>query len=569
MRAFPTHVIIMALQALTGLVSKTRGFTTSFSSHLKVPSNRIRRHNTPLGLALQRRYEYGRLPFRGLSAKSSNKDSKDELSQSEKADLLAAAFDDLAKKDGFDSSLSVMAKDATFEDDFADDDDLGADIDFSDFMEGDDVDFDHEDDEDEDFLDFGGGDDDDMDARIAQAKQDMVRGEVSVPKNLDSFVKGATEADLQKLGFKKESEFYGDDEGSPKKKVTLITNAMTCPACGSDFQSRDEHKPGYLPQAKFDLQVKLSEVERMQKLKEKADSSEWSPDDEVEFLLQTSGKGDLDGNDEATDADNIDIESFVEELGLDLEELSKKKVICKRCHGLQNSGQVDESLRPGWTDEPTLSQQQFRDLLRPISEKPAAVIALIDIFDFGGSVLRELDGIAGDNPVILAANKADLLPKTLGKTRIENWVRRELEYMGVQSIANVGGAVRLISCKTGEGVSSMMEKAQQLADEIDGDIYVVGAANAGKSTLINNILSRNSREERKPNNNNKKKLRAGNRNKVKGALTTSPLPGTTLKFIKIDLGDGQHLYDTPGLLVPGTITQLLTPEELKIVCPKK
>jgi hypothetical protein len=29
------------------------------------------------------------------------------------------------------------------------------------------------------------------------------------------------------------------------------------------------------------------------------------------------------------------------------------------------------------------------------------------------------------------------------------------------------------------------------------------------------------------------------------------------------------LYDTPGLLVPGTITQLLTPEELKIVCPKK
>ena len=588
MREFQIHVKAMALLALVEFISKARGFTSSISPHLKASFSTLRRHQTSRrkgcfqegskifpGVSDHHSYNIGRLTFRSLSAKPPNKGSNDEIDQSKKADLLAAAFDDLAKKDGFDSSLSQMAKDATFEDDFLEvdfddedgDDDFGDDIDFSDFMEGD-FDFDDED-GDDDFLDFGGGDDDDMEARIAQAKLDMVRGEVSVPKDLDSFAKGASETDLQKLGFKKESEFYGNDEGGRQKKVTLITDAMTCPACGVDFQSRDEHKPGYLPPAKFDIQAKLSKVEELQKLKEKADSAtEWSPEDEIDFLLQTSGKGDLDSNDEPTDADNIDIESLVEELGLDLEELSKKKTICKRCHGLQNSGKVDESLRPGWTDEPTLSQKQFKDLLRPISEKPAVVIALIDLFDFGGSVLRELDGIAGENPVILAANKADLLPKTLGKNRIENWVRRELEYLGVQSIANVGGAVRLISCKTGDGVASMMEKAQDLANEMEGDIYVVGAANAGKSTLINNILSRNSKEG-KPRNKNNSKKRAGNRNQVKGALTTSPLPGTTLKFIKIDLGDGQHLYDTPGLLVPGTITQLLTPDELKIVCPKK
>jgi hypothetical protein len=210
-----------------------------------------------------------------------------------------------------------------------------------------------------------------------------------------------------------------------------------------------------------------------------------------------------------------------------------------------------------------LSQEKFRELLRPIKEKPAVIVALVDLFDFSGSVLPELDEIAGENPVILAANKADLLPSEMGRVRAESWVRRELEYLGVKSLAGMRGAVRLVSCKTGAGINDLLEKARGLAEEIDGDIYVVGAANAGKSTLLNFVLGQD-KANRSPG-----KARAGNRNAFKGAVTTSPLPGTTLKFIKVDLGGGRSLYDTPGLLVLGTVTQLLTPEELKIVVPKK
>ncbi|KAL3932334.1 MAG: hypothetical protein SGBAC_010893, partial [Bacillariaceae sp.] len=509
----------------------------------------------------------------------------------EKMDKLAAAFDDLARSEGFDSSLSRTADDDTFEDYFDDDDDMD------------------EVGDDDDFLDFGGGVADDMDARIAAAQKEFSTGKVDVPEamerfaskkkddviskesdnvfdsldlSLDDFKDGdeedwdgsdavddvaqelgglasqANDIDLRELGFKREVNPFGNDETPRKKQYKLITDPMTCPACGSGFQSTNEQKPGFLPDHKFEIQVKLQKIEEMQKLQEKAETTEWSVDDEIEFLIQTSG-GEAAG---AEDNADIDIDAMAEEMGLDLMELSKKKVICKRCHSLQNTGRVEEALRPGWTDEPTLSQEKFRNLLKPIREKPAVIIALIDLFDFSGSVLRELDGIAGDNPVILAANKADLLPQSMGKQRAENWVRRELEYMGVQSIANVGGAVRLISCKTGFGVLDMLTKARKLAADIDGDVYVVGAANAGKSTLINTILDR---EEEKT---DERKKRAGNRNAFKGALTTSPLPGTTLKFIKIDLGDGMSLYDTPGLLVPGTITQLLTPDELKRVWPK-
>jgi hypothetical protein len=519
-------------------------------------------------------------------------------------DKLAAAFDDLARKEGFDSSTSHLAEDATFED-FFDEDDAEDDVEFldeddeflddnesdgdtnlddlldssnfdlSDFVEGQDEEqgeqaegtfsrereVDEEDDDDDDeFLDFGGGDEnDDMEARIAAAQKDMAGGRVSVPDELDKFAQKATDIDLKELGFKRELNPFGNDETPRREQFKLITKAMTCSACGSDFQSRTEEKPGYLPAEKFEVQTKLAKIEEMQQLKAKAESaSEWSPEDEIEYLIQTADGTTNDSDDMA----DIDIDRKAQEMGLDLVELSKKNTICKRCHGLQNFGKVDAALRPGWTEEQSMSQEQFRDLLKPISQKPAVIIALVDLFDFSGSVLRELDGIAGDNPVLLAANKVDLLPATMGKQRAENWVRRELDYMGVKSLANMGGAVRLISCKTGLGVADMLDKARGLADEMDCDVYVVGAANAGKSTLINSILGKGSQRQ-------VGKARAGNKNAFKGALTTSPLPGTTLKFIKIDLGDGRSMYDTPGLLVPGTITQLLTPEELKIVCPKK
>jgi hypothetical protein len=515
------------------------------------------------------------------------------------ADALAKAFADMAEKDGFDSSTSFLAHSSKLEND--DDDDVEEDVwlDEDDevragldvIAENDNADADMEDDkgdiftvankgeddEEEDAEDTGDDDvymsmndydDDDMDARIAAARRDRVAtaGRVSVSKEQEGYATEISPKVMRELGFRREANPFGNDETPRQQQFVLITNAMSCSACGSDFQCTNERRPGYLPPDKFDVQVKLSKIEDLQKLQEKAESADWSPEDEVEWLIQKSGGGQKANVESNESIAELDIDAVAEEMGLDLLELSNKKVICKRCHGLQNFGMVDESLRPGWTEEPLLSQEAFRDMLTPIREKTAVIIALVDLFDFAGSVLPELDAIAGENPVILAANKADLLPSQMGQVRAESWVRRELEYLGVKSIANIGGAVRLISCKTGFGVTAMLAKAKALADENDCDVYVVGAANAGKSTLINCILERNARRSYPW---KKDKVRAGNANAVKGALTTSPLPGTTLKFIKIDLGKGKSLYDTPGLLVPGSLTQLLTPEELKIAMPKK
>ena len=514
--------------------------------------------------------------------KKSSKKKKIKLTHPSKVDLdaLTKAFDEMARKEGFDESTAYFADDATFEDEFDYDAILKEDL--NNLDDGEDLEFVDDDDtligldgindskiddddDDDDFLDFGSDFDDDgtstisMEERIQAAQRDVDLGRVSVSEELQEFSNQVTRAELQKLGFKDEINPFGNDETPRKEAFKLVTNAMVCPACGSNFQCKNEGKPGYLPPLKYETQVKLSKIEEVQRIQEKANSDEWSTEDEIEWLIQSGGS-----EDPRESKEGIDIDQMAMDLGIDLVELTKeKKTICKRCHGLQNFGETPETLRPGWTDEPMLSQEKFRNLLLPLKEKPAVIVALVDLFDFSGSILPELDAIAGENPVIIAANKADLLPPKMGQTRAENWVRRELEYLGVRSIANIGGAVRLVSCKTGFGISQMLAKARGLADEMDGDIYVVGAANAGKSTLINHILSKN--DEKKP----QVKKRAGNANARKGAVTASPLPGTTLEFIKIDLGGGQTLYDTPGLLVPNTLTQRLTPAELKMVVPKR
>ncbi|KAK1749197.1 YqeH family GTPase [Skeletonema marinoi] len=458
-------------------------------------------------------------------------------------------FNNLAKKEGFNEATAYYADDATFEDDF-----LEEDYNFDD----DDL----ESDGDDDIPDFGNAGQS-MEERLAAAKQDQMTGRVSVPKSLDTFSQEVSFEDLQKLGFRKEVNPFGNDETPRRDQFKIISGSMACSGCGANFQKKDDMRPGFLPEDKFDIQTKLSKIEEVQKMQEKAESADWSPEDEVEWLLR---EGEPDSEDSEENMLNMSVDEMAEMQGLDLDVLTKKKVLCKRCHGLQNFGTVEQKLRPGWTDEPMLSQEEFRKLLLPLRQKNAVILALVDLFDFSGSVLPELDEIAGDNPVILAANKADLLPSEMGQARAENWVRRELEYLNVQSIANIGGAVRLVSCKTGFGVKTMMEKAKNLAEEMDADIYVVGAANAGKSTLVNYLLDENNPMRKEG---FKGKKRAGNANKWKGSVTTSPLPGTTLKFIRIELGKGRALFDTPGLLVPGCLTERLTPEELKIVVPKK
>eukprot|EP00741_Cyanophora_paradoxa_P024640 tig00022080_g23790.t1 len=233
-----------------------------------------------------------------------------------------------------------------------------------------------------------------------------------------------------------------------------------------------------------------------------------------------------------------------------------RMAICKRCFQLKHYGKLAQL---------EMNPEDFRRKLAGIRKKDCLVVKIVDIFDFQGTFLRDLSAIVGDNPV---ANKADLLPAGVNKERVMTWLHRCTKTMGIRVL----WSIHLISSFTGDGV-------EQLAEDIDyatrgRDVYVIGAANVGKSTFINRLL----------------KLAAGGTPGAKpkeNFVTASAVPGTTLNLISIPLSFKRKaaaagarkppkgpkrpstLFDTPGILMPHQLTRYLNTDELAVVVPRK
>src|SRR5699024_5014423 len=157
-------------------------------------------------------------------------------------------------------------------------------------------------------------------------------------------------------------------------------------------------------------------------------------------------------------------------------------------------------------------------------------------------LLQSLGRIAGNNPVLIVANKLDLVPKSTNHRRLEQWIRSTVKDMGIYV-----KDVCIISSVNGDGFENLKNKIENYRD--DKDVYVIGTTNVGKSTLINQLI----------------KQTTGDKN----VITTSYFPGTTLGFIEIPLDDHHVLVDTPGIINRKQITHYLSENDLKYVIPKK
>lgn len=209
------------------------------------------------------------------------------------------------------------------------------------------------------------------------------------------------------------------------------------------------------------------------------------------------------------------------------------QLYCQRCFKLRHYNQLEKA---------SISNDQFLKMLNTIGEKKALVVNVIDIFDVYGSVISGLHRFAGKNPVLVVANKMDLLPKSVNKRRIKHWLQKQLADNGIKPIDIV-----LTSGQKKQQVDDVLMQIEKHREK--RDVYVVGVTNVGKSTLINSIIASLGGQ--------------------KDLITVSRFPGTTLDNIYIPFEDGKHLIDTPGIIHEHQMAHYLSDKDLKLVSPQK
>ncbi|MFF5995580.1 ribosome biogenesis GTPase YqeH [Lysinibacillus sp. KU-BSD001] len=213
--------------------------------------------------------------------------------------------------------------------------------------------------------------------------------------------------------------------------------------------------------------------------------------------------------------------------------LEKETVICQRCFRLKNYNEIQPV---------SLTDDDFLRILNGLGQQEGLIVKIVDIFDFNGSWLPGLHRFVGKNPVLLVANKADLLPKSVKANKVINWLKREAKALGLNPVD-----VMLVSAHKGKGMAEVVDAIESHRN--GKDVFVVGCTNVGKSTFINRIIKRATGEGE--------------------VITTSHFPGTTLDMIEIPLDDGSALYDTPGIINHHQMAHYLDASELKYIMPKK
>ncbi|EXB93966.1 Uncharacterized protein yqeH [Morus notabilis] len=379
--------------------------------------------------------------------------------------------------------------------------------------------------------------------------------------------------------------------------------APICPGCGVFMQDKDPNLPGYFKKKEVtipDLEEDVDNFEDEIEMFDEEDDEEEGVLDEIEDIYEESEmeQGEVRSGDEFDwDSDEWEAKLMEEEdndLDVDgfspagvgygnvtaevLERVKKKKVsktekkrmvreaqkereevtVCARCHSLRNYGQVKnqaaENLIPDFDFDRLISTR----LVKPSGNSNCTVVVMVvDCVDFDGSfpkraaksLFKAFEGNKDDPKLskrlpklVLVATKVDLLPSQISPTRLDRWVRHRARAAGAPKLSGV----YLVSSRKDLGVKNLLSFIKELTGP-RGNVWVIGAQNAGKSTLINAIAKKEGAKVTK--------------------LTEAPVPGTTLGILRVGgiLSAKAKLFDTPGLLHPYLVSMRLNREEQKMV----
>lgn len=220
------------------------------------------------------------------------------------------------------------------------------------------------------------------------------------------------------------------------------------------------------------------------------------------------------------------------EVGGDL--TTNKILYCDRCFDVIRS-----------FNNSALDLQIDQDILRILDDAiatDALIIWVIDLFAFNGALNPEIAKKVKKLKVVVVGNKLDLLPR--GKEKgITEYINERFEEFGIKP-----HAVRLLGNSNKIDMSDLlnqMNKARQ-----GHDVYLIGNALSGKTTLINRMLK-------------------FYENKTKREIRTVTYGDTSVKVLEIPLSKSSFLYELPGFSQNTSVINKVEKDVKNFILPKK
>ena len=201
--------------------------------------------------------------------------------------------------------------------------------------------------------------------------------------------------------------------------------------------------------------------------------------------------------------------------------------ICQRCFRMKNYGEYQVI---------TKSNDEYLEILKKVGETNDLVLYITDLLNLEKDI-SEIRNII-PNRMILVVNKKDVFPKSVKDEKIIKYI---------ESYNIHFEEVIVISTLKNYNIDYLLKKIKIF--QTTKNVYVIGHTNAGKSSLINKLISNYSDKNQE--------------------LTMSPLPSTTLNTVQIDINEYLTLIDTPGLVDNGSILNHVSENMIKKISPRK
>jgi ribosome biogenesis GTPase YqeH len=216
-----------------------------------------------------------------------------------------------------------------------------------------------------------------------------------------------------------------------------------------------------------------------------------------------------------------------------LGENGQEHYLCQRCYRLQHYGE---------TREEEVALPDYKEIFSNAIKKKCLIIYVVDLFAFECSIIKDLSPFIKDNPILVVANKRDIMPKSIDDDKLRQFVyaRFKLEGIDIEDVI-------VSSAYKNYNIEEIIEAMKALKN--GKDIYIVGASSVGKSSLINVLLK-------------------NIKNETRDLITTSPYPGTTVATITIPLDNKSKIYDTPGMVSRDSVFAAFDKSVLKYTIPR-